>query len=418
MRLPFLMSFFLICTLSAAEPALRLEFASLPQTAQAVSRPGKCIAPRFRDTVAAVTLFLTLGAAQHGMDLTRPLTIEFHAFGEQPAVRITAYALPGEYSSRKSIRYQNVRFRARRQGDLVLLETDGLTDVPPPVPPGGNLRPGEILRAEAAPDSIHRHFRFEDFNSRDPAVRLLLRGTDELLGELRRLTLSCSAEPGMLRLELTAVPRDDSALAAWLKRPPVPKGLIEVFSGAETLAVLRLPPTAALRRYGKDYVEAGQKSFLPRELAAAADGFAVLTADSRRGQAAARLAAGMDPSAAPAVRKALSGLGYTPFSGWYSLRRDPPLLAGTEKERIIFCGLEKLDRPLLEKLFAPTPYQGNVPDGLFVCLDLAHPDRPLALLRAEAGVLHLTLQASDRWFAAHGPLLDKPILLPERKSRR
>ncbi|MBO4649420.1 MAG: hypothetical protein J5806_14825 [Lentisphaeria bacterium] len=417
MRLPFLMSFFLICTLSAAEPALRLEFASLPQTAQAVSRPGSCIAPRFRDTVAAVTLFLTLGAAQHSMDLTRPLTVEYHAFGEQPAVRIIAYALPGGYSSRKSIRYQNVRFHPRRQGDLVLLETDGLTGIPPAVPPGETLRPGEILRAEATPDSLHRHFRFEDFNSRDPAVHLLLRGTDELLGELKRLTLSFSAEPEMLKLELTAVPRDDSALAAWMKRPPVPRGRIEVFSGAETLAVLRLPATETLRRYGKDYMEAGQKSFLPLELAAAANGFAVLSADSRRGQSAVRLAAGMSPSAAPGVSKALSGLGYTPFPGWYLLRRDPVLLVSAGKDEIIFCGMEKLERTLQEKLFAPTPYRGNVPDGLFVCLDLARPERPLALLRAEGGVLHLTLQASDRWFAAHGPLLDKPLLLPDRKPR-
>ena len=418
MRLPFLMSFFLICSLSAAEPALRLEFASLPQTAQAVSRTDNCIAPRFRDTVAAVTLFLTLGASQYGMDLTRPLTIEYHAFGEQPAVRIIAYALPGESFSRNSIRYQNVRFHARRQGDLALLETEGLTGVPPAVPPGGNLRPGEILRAEAAPDRLHRHFRFENFNSRDPALRLLLRGTDELLGELRRMTLSFSAEPDSLKLELTAVPREKSALAAWLKRPPVPQGRIEVFPGAETLAVLRLPPTETLRRYGKAYVEAGQKSFLPRELAAAADGFAVMAADSRRGQAAVRIAAGVDPSAAPAVRKAVSGLGYTPFSGWHSLRRDPPLLVSEGKGEIVFCGLEKLERPLLEKLFAPTAYQGKVPDGLFVCLDLARPGRPLGSLRAEAGILRLTLQAQDRWFAAHGPLLDKPILLPERKARR
>lgn len=418
MRLPFLMLLFLICHLAAAEPALRLEFASLPQTAQAVSRSGSCIAPRFRDTVAAVTLFLTLGASQYGMDLTRPLSIEYHAFGERPAIRIIAYALSGEYSSRNSIRYQNVLFRARRQGELTLLETEGLSGVPPAVPPGGNLRPGEVLRAEAAPGPLHRHFRFENFNSRDPAVRLLLRGTDELLGELRRLTLSFSAEPDRLRLELTAVPRENSALSAWLKRPPVPRGRAEIFPGAEILAVLRLPPTAALRRYGKAYVEAGQKSFLPLELAAAADGFAVLAADSRRGQAAVRIAAGMAPSAASGVRKAVSGLGYTPFSGWYSLRRDPPLLVSAGKDKIVFCGMESLERSLLEKLFAPTAYRGNVPDGLFVCLDLARPERPLALLRAEAGVLHLTLQAPDRWFAEHGPLLDKPILLPERKPRR
>jgi len=231
MRLSFLMPFFLICSLSAAEPALRLEFASLPQTAQAVSRAGNCIAPRFRDTTAAVTLFLTLGASQFGMDLTRPLTIEFFAFGERPAVRIIAYALSGEYSSRDSIRYQNIRFRARRQDGLAMLETGDLTGIPPAVPPGKNLRQGEILRAEAAPDQLHRNFRFEEFNSRDPAVRLLLRGTDELLSGLRRMTLSFSAEPDMLKLDLTAVPREKSAVSSWMKRPPVPQGRIEVFSG-------------------------------------------------------------------------------------------------------------------------------------------------------------------------------------------
>ena len=55
MRSLILFLLFLTITVFAGEPAARFELASVPQVSQAAARMSNAIAPRFRDTVAAVT---------------------------------------------------------------------------------------------------------------------------------------------------------------------------------------------------------------------------------------------------------------------------------------------------------------------------------------------------------------------------
>ena len=73
MRSLILILLLLTFSVPAAPPAARFELLSIPQVSQAASRLGNAIAPRFRDTAAAVTLVLTMGAVRYGMDLTRPV---------------------------------------------------------------------------------------------------------------------------------------------------------------------------------------------------------------------------------------------------------------------------------------------------------------------------------------------------------
>jgi len=402
----------------AGEPAARFELASVPLVSQAAARMDNAIAPRFRDTVAAVTVVLTMGATRYGMDLTRPSEIHFYSFGEKPAMRIIANALPEVKEPETRGKLWGLRFRARRKGDLIAFDTEGLNKPFPSETPGKNLKPGELLRGSIRAEAVRRHFRFGSFNTKDAASHLILNGLDELLTELREASVVFTADAEALKVELTVRAKEKSALAQWLKRPLPAKGPIQSCSGTGLISVLRLNPTAALKKYGQDYLERERNNILPRSLPDAVTGFAVMAIRNSGTNSSARLAVGIDPARSAAVKKEIGKLGYTPYPGWYQLRKEPPLFCSGAKEQVIFCGMEHLERAALEELFRVQDHPAAVPDRPFVCLDLKHPDRPLAELRFETDAMHLILQAPDSWFAECRPLLEKPLLFPAAKPRR
>ena len=123
----------------------------------------------------------------------------------------------------------------------------------------------------------------------------------------------------------------------------------------------------------------------------------------------ARLAVGIDPAKSAAVRKEVGKLGYTPYQGWYQLRREPLMFCSQTGDQAVFCIMEQLDRNTLENLFRPEVYQGTVPDRPFICFDPKQPERPLAELRFENHDMRLVLQAPDSWFAGCRPLLENPL---------
>ena len=86
-------------------------------------------------------------------------------------------------------------------------------------------------------------------------------------------------------------------------------------------------------------------------------------------------------------------------------------------DQVIFCGMGKLDKSTMDDLFRPKDHSGIIPDRPFICLDLKHPDRPLAELRFEGDGMRLILQGPDSWFAGCRPLLEKPLLFPAEKRR-
>ncbi len=410
MRLLTILLFALSFQLASAQPAARFELVSVPQVSQAVSRMGNCIAPRFRDTVAVATLALSLGNVQCGADLTRPLEVSYYSFGEAPAMRITAYALDRRENMPAKVKLAGYVFRVREKGKLIVFDSEEMTEPLPKVPPGKNLKEGELIRGTVLADAVRRHFRFGSFNTHDPSANLILKGSDELLAQIDETAVVFSADEKTLKVELTVRPKKTSALSQWMQRPLPPKDRIEVFNGAQTLAVLRLDPTETLRQYAAAYLG---KSF-PALLAASANGFAAMASAASRKFNAMRLSAGVRPDPSAGLQKEIQKLKPTPFDGWFQLRKNPTLLISLKQNRLLLFGAEGMDSTLLHALDRPQEYTGSLPEVPFVCLDLAAPDRPLAELRFEQGTLRLTLQASDGWFAAHGPLLEKPLLLPEK----
>ena len=236
---------------SAQSPAARFELASIPLVSQAASRLDNAVAPRFRDSAAALTLILTSGAARFGMDLTRPAEIIFYTFGAEPSMRILAYALPGIREPQNHAVLLGVRFHARQEGNVIALDSEGVSAPFPSVSPGKNLKDGELLRGTSQSEAIQKYFQFRSFNTKDPSAHLLLRGIDELLAEMKTVSVIFSADENTLHLELTAHPLEKSALRRWMQLPLPPKGGIETFAGTQTLAILRLNPTDSLLRYGK-----------------------------------------------------------------------------------------------------------------------------------------------------------------------
>ena len=409
---------FVTLAISAEPPAARFELASVPQVSQAASRLDNVIAPRFRDTAAAVTVVLTMGATRYGMNLTRPSEIHFYSFGEKPAMRIIAYSLPEIQEPENRGKLWGMRFRARRKGDLVVFDTEGLTEPFPADPPGKNLKPGELLRGTVRAEAVHRHFRFGSFNTKDATSRLILNGLDELLAELRDAAVVFSANNDFLKVELTVRAKENSALSQWLKQPLPAKGPVQLSPEAELISVLRLNPTATLKEYGQLYLLRDKKNVLPKSLPEAVTGFAVMAIRNSGTNPSARLAVGIDPAKSAAVQKDVDKLGYTPYQGWHQLRRDPPMFCSQTGDQTVFCLMEQLDRNTLENLFRPQSYQGTVPDRPFICFDPKHPERPLAELRFENADMRLILQAPDSWFAGCRPLLEKPLLLPAGNRSR
>ena len=412
MRAFFSLLFLCSFPLSAQSPAAKFELSSIPLVSQAASRLDNAVAPRFRDSIAAATLVLTMGAAQFGMDLTRPADLLFYSFGEKPAMRIVAYALPGVKGQQDRIKMWGLRFHVRQGGDLIACDSEGLSAPFPSVPPGKDLKPGELLRGTIQAKAVQKHFQFSSFNTKNHAAGLILKGLDELLAEIRNADVVFSADEKSLKLELGIRPKKESVLRQWMKQPLPARGKIETFSGAQTLAVLQLPPTETLRRYGKAYVEHGKTNLLPSVLPAAVNGFAVMAICNSGPVPSSRLTVGIDPSQSAVVRKEIRKWNYTPYPGWFQLRRQPPLFCSENADRIIFCSMDLLGRTTLENLLRPQNYQGSVPDLPFICLDLNHPDRPLAELRFGQDSMRLILQAPDSWFSACRPLLKKPLLLP------
>ena len=402
----------MLVSAAAAEPAARFEIASLTVVSSHVSRLGDCIAPRFRDSVAAATLVLTMGAAQLGMDLTRPWEISFYSFGENPSVRITAFSLGEGDLFRKSAKLLGIRFRATRQRGLVVLDSDGLKEPFPADPPGLGLQTGELIRGIIHAAAVHRHFQFRTFNTGNNSARLILGGVDELLAQMSRAEVVFSADEAFLKLNLAVIPHQQSALRRWMEQPLPSKGKIETYPGATTLSVLRLNPTETLRRYGMLYLEqTGRKNSFPAAWAAASTGFAVMAS----GRETLRLSAGIIPDRAEGVRKTVRQYKETPFAGWSSLASDPVLLCYPDSDRIIFFGTSRMDAANLRALTEPQTYRGALPDCPFVCMDLNRPGQPLAMLLFDKGILRLKLQAPDEWFASCGPLLSKPLLLPDKR---
>ncbi len=410
MRSLILLLLLLTVPFFAGEPAARFELVCVPQVSQAVSRMGSCIAPRFRDTVAAVTLILSAGVVQCGMDPARPMEIRFYSFGEQPAMRITAFAVGNKGDLPARIKLAGCPFQIKEKGKLIILDSNGISDPLPTVPPGNGLKEGELIRGTVQAEAVRRHFRFSSFNSKDPSANLILRGVDELLAQTSEAAAVFSADEKFLKVELTVRPKKPSALQQWMQRPLPPKGRIETYSGAQTLAVLSLDPTETLRQYAAAYLG---KSF-PASLAASANGFAAMAAVSSRKFCSMRLTAGIRPDSSAGLRKEIQKLKPTPFEGWFQLRNAPALLVALKSDRLLLFGADGMDSTLLHALDQPREYAGPLPEVPFVCLDLAAPERPLAELRFERGALRLILQAKDQWFAAHGPLLEKPLLLPEK----
>ena len=406
-----------LVSLTAAEPAARFEIASLPVVSAQVSRLGNCIAPRFRDSVAAATLVLTMGAAQLGMDLTRPWEICFYSFGENPSVRITAFALGDGELFRKSASLLGIRFHANRQRGLVVLDSEGLKEPFPSDPPGLGLQTGELIRGTIQAEAVHRYFQFRTFNTGNNSARLILAGVDELLAQLSRAEVVFSADEAFLKLNLSVVPRKQSVLQKWMQQPLPPKGKIETYPGAKMLSVLRLNPTETLRQYGMLYLAQTGKKQLPPVFAAAASGFAVLAAQHEIWPLwSMRLTAGIDPVRAQPVRnEILKKYKETPFRGWYSICSDPVLFCSAGTDRLTFFCSARMDTGNISALVEPKEYAGSIPTCPFVCLDLSRPEKPLAELRFEKNALRLTLQAPDSWFASCGPLLEKPLLLPDKR---
>ena len=417
MRNQILLLLFLSITVLAGEPAARFELASVPQVSQAAARMDNAIAPRFRDTVAAVTVVLTMGATRYGMNLTRPSEIHFYSFGEKPAMRIIAYALPEVREPETRGRMWGLRFRARRKGDLIAFDTEDLTEPFPAEPPGKNLKPGELLRGTVRADAVHRHFRFGSFNTKEMSSRLILNGLDELLAQLRDAAVVFTADAEALKLDLTVRATEKSALAQWMKQPLPAKGPVQSCSGTEMISVLRLNPTAGLKKYGQEYLEGKRKNILPRSLPDAVTGFAVMSIRNSGTNPSSRLAVGIDPARSAAIKKEIGKFGYTPFTGWYQLRKEPPMFCSGTGDQVIFCGMVSLDKSTLDDLFRPKDHSGIIPDRPFICLDLKQPDRPLAELRLEGDAMRLILQAPDSWFAECRPLLEKPLLFQAEKRR-
>ncbi|MBO4630518.1 MAG: hypothetical protein J5858_01210 [Lentisphaeria bacterium] len=412
MRTFFSLLFLCSFLLSAQSPAAKFELSSIPLVSRAASRLDNAIAPRFRDTAATATLMLTMGAARFGMDLTRPADLLFYSFGEKPAMRIVAYALPGIKEPQDHANLWGLRFHARQQGDLIAFDSEGVNAPFPTVPPGKNVKAGELLRGTIQAETVHKHFQFSSFNTKNHAARLILKGLDELLAEIKEADVIFSEDEQSLKVELVFRPKKESVLRQWMKQPLPARGKIETFSGAQTLTVLQLPPTETLRRYGKAYVEHGKTNLLPSVLPAAVNGFAVMAICNSGPVPSSRLTVGIDPSQSAVVRKEIRKWNYTPYPDWFQLRRQPPLFCSENAGQIIFCSMDLLDRATLENLLRPQNYQGSVPNLPFICLDLNHPDRPLAELRFEQDFMHLILQAPDSWFSACRPLLEKPLLLP------
>jgi len=412
MRLPiFLLTFFPILLSAAQPPAARFELVSVPQVSQTVSRMGNCIAPRFRDTVAAVTLILSAGAVQCGMDPTRPMEIRFYSFGERPVMRITAFAVEHKGDLPARIKLAGCPFQVKEKGKLIILDSNGISEPLPTVLPGNGLKEGELIRGTVQADAVRRHFRFSSFNAKDTSANLILRGVDELLTQAGEAAVVFSADEKSLKVELTVRPKKTSALSRWMQQPLPPKGRIEVFDGAQTLAVLRLDPTGTLRQYAAAYLG---KSF-PASLAASANGFAAMASGSSRKYSSMRVNAGIRPDPSAGLQKEIRKLKPTPFDGWFQLRNNPTLLISLKPDGLLLFGADGMDSTLLHALDQPREFTKTLPDVPFVCLDLADLERPLAELRIDRGSLRLILQAKDQWFAAHGPLLEKPLLLPERK---
>ena len=417
MRSLILLLLFLTIAVFAGEPAARFELASVPQVSQAAARMSNAIAPRFRDTVAAVTIGLTMGATRYGMNLTRPSEIHFYSFGEKPAIRIIAYNLPEVREPETRGKLWGLRFRARKKGDLIAFDTEGLNEPFPADPPGKNLKPGELLRGTVRANAVRRHFRFGSFNTKETSSRLILNGLDELLAQLRDAAVVFTADAEALKLDLTVRAEEKSALAQWMKQPLPAKGPVQSCSGTEMISVLRLNPTAALKKCGQEYLEGKRKNMLPQSLPDAVTGFAVMSIRNSGVNPSSRLAVGIDPARSAAVKKEIGKLGYTPYSGWYQLRKAPPMFCSGTGDQVIICGMEKLDKSTLDDLFRPQAHSGIIPDRPFICLDLKHPDRPLAELQFERDAMRLILQAPDSWFAECRPLLEKPLLLPAEKRR-
>ena len=207
---------------AAAEPAARFEILSVPQVSQAVTRMGNCIAPRFRDTVAAATLILSIGPVRCGMDPARPLEILFYSFGEKPVMRIVAHAVAGKGDPDFQPALAGRSFQAKRKGDQLVLDTDGVSEPFPEAPPGKNLKPGELIRGTVRADAVRRHFKFRQFNTRDTSAQLILRGVDELLDQLVQVQAVFAADGEKLKLELTAVPDQGASLEHWMQLPLPP----------------------------------------------------------------------------------------------------------------------------------------------------------------------------------------------------
>ena len=396
-------------------PAATFELASVMEAAQAATRLGSCIAPRFGDTVAAATMALSLGGAQYGMDLSRPVEIRFYSFCERPAMRIHCNALPNVGDPRTSGRLWGIRFTARHRDGRVVLDTAGVREPFPNVPPGSHLKSGELIRCGLPAGPLRRHFRFGFFNTKDRGARLILCGLDDLLCELDRADLVFSAAKEDLKAELTLRPAAGSALAEWMKRPLPPKGKIETFGGAKTLTVLRLNPTETLRRYALSYLGPG----LPAELADAANGFAVRASTAVRPWPfhSMRISAGLLPGKEAMIRPSFEKLKETPWR-WRRISHNPLQLGLLEKERLVIFGADRMDFAKTEAMFEPQEFNGPLPDRPLVCIGLENPEKPLAELRFENGTMRLILQAPDSWFADGRPLLEKPLLLPDPSARQ
>jgi len=388
--------------------AVRIELVSVTGMSAAVSRLGNCIAPNFKDTLALLTVALTIGGSSFGMDLTRPVSIVFYEVGEKPSMRITAYAIENVQVIQENARLWDMTFHARLKNGLVTFFTEDLSNDPTPAsPPGQNLS-DSLLFMKASPEGIMKHFSFHSLKTRNESYKLIFQALDELMPEVETLGLSFRADDDSICMKISVTARKNSALEKYLAMPLPEKGVIESFDGADSLALLRLAPNETLCRLGTAYLFRNQNPVL-RSLPSAVTGFAVLSSETSIAHTSAKLALGIRPAHMPEITKSVGEMGYTPYQDLFQIMRDPPLFCSASGNRIAFYYSDTLEKTNLEQLLKQTQKSLDVADVPFAFYDLANPKQPIAELRFNGRTAQMTFQAPDEWFAMRQPLVDVPL---------